>query len=278
MSAPERIMLHLTPAHVRKLQKGGNIQLSHEKLIMALSHEPTVELHMAKKHVSDLLRAHRNGKGYRLMHEKIVGGKIHLKDIGRKIVNTAKKVMKNPIVKKVAKELGHIAIGVANNYAQQNGMDASPYAYLAHNAVEGRNIQHELEEQVANDVINYAHQQTGFGVRRLKSGGKVKVPKELKQLGNTLKKAFTNNTAKTIYKGIANAGVSALGDVVTGNPIAGAVLGGSPYMNRQIDKIGSGVKKEKTPRRFVKGSVEAKEHMAKLCAMRKGGALIPAGM
>jgi hypothetical protein len=107
------------------LGKGVTIQLSHPQLHGALHGEPTAELEMAKKHITELLRAHRQGKGYRLMHHKIHGGKLNLKKIGRQIVHTAKKVMSNPVVKKVAKELGHIAVGVASNYAAENGMDTS---------------------------------------------------------------------------------------------------------------------------------------------------------
>jgi len=41
----------------------------------ALNGDPIAEFEMAKKHVTELLRAHRQGKGYRLMHKKIHGGK-----------------------------------------------------------------------------------------------------------------------------------------------------------------------------------------------------------
>eukprot|EP00981_Chlorochromonas_danica_P013198 scaffold5965_cov109-Ochromonas_danica.AAC.4 len=170
--------LHLTPSHLRKLGRGDNIQLSHEQLSNALNGEPNVGFEMLKKHCTEMHRAHRQGKGYRVMHKKIHGGKITLKSIGRTLKHTAKKVMSNPVVKKVAKELGHIAVGVANNYAAQNG-------------------------------------------------------------------------------GVAT------------NLITGALMGAG---KRKPAKKGCGAAKK-----FVKGSPEAKQHMARLRAMRSGGALMPAG-
>ena len=152
---------------------------SHAQLHHALSHDATAELAMAKKHCTALLRAHRQGKGYRIMHEKLSGGKITLKSIGRTLKKTAHTVMHNPVVKKVAKELGHLAVGVAENYAAQNGMDASAYGNLAHKAIESKNIKRELQEQIGDDIMNYAHEQAGRHV-----GGKIRIPKGLKDFGH----------------------------------------------------------------------------------------------
>ena len=140
-----------------KLGKGVNIQLSHDQLHSAINGEPSAELEMAKKHITALLRAHRTGKGYRLMHNKIHGGKLNLKKIGHQIVHAAKKVMSNPVVKKVAKELGHLAVGVANNYAAQNGMDTSAYANIANKAIESKNVKQEIQNQISSDIMNYAN-------------------------------------------------------------------------------------------------------------------------
>ena len=125
MSSPEVIGLHLEYKHLKKIAKGGTVQLSHPMLHESIVNQPTVELHMLKKHVSEMLRAHRNGKGYRLTSNKIVGGKITLHSIkrafkkaGHTIVHGAQQALKNPVVKSVAKELSHIGIEMANNYAQ----------------------------------------------------------------------------------------------------------------------------------------------------------------
>jgi len=80
---PEVIGLHLENHHLKKLTKGGTVQLSNAQLHNAIVNVPTAELHMARKHVSELLRAHRNGRGYRLAHHKIIGGKITLHSIGK---------------------------------------------------------------------------------------------------------------------------------------------------------------------------------------------------
>lgn len=174
MSSIDSIGLHLGSAHLRKMGNGHNIQLSHDQLHSALNGEPTAEFDMAKKHITEMLRAHRQGKGYRIMHKKIHGGKITLKSIGRKISHVAKKIIHNPTVKKVAKELGHIAVGVANNYAAENGVNTGAYAHLAHKAIESKNIRKELEDQIGNDIMDYAHEQAG------PYGGKIRIPKGLK--------------------------------------------------------------------------------------------------
>jgi hypothetical protein len=73
----------------------------------------------------------------------------------------AEKAIRNSTVKKVVKELGHIAVGVANNYAAENGVNTGAYAHLAHKAIESKNIRKELEDQIGNDIMNYAHEQEG---------------------------------------------------------------------------------------------------------------------
>jgi hypothetical protein len=248
MSAIESIKLHLNPTHLRKLGKGVNVQLSHDQLHSALHGEPSAELEMAKKHITALLRAHRSGKGYRLMHNKIHGGKLNLKNIGRQIVHSAKKVMSNPVVKKVAKELGHLAVGVANNYAAQNGMDTSAYANIANKAIESKNVKQEIQQQIGNDIMNYAHAQ---------AGGKIKIPKGLKDFGNGFVKGITTVAKNPIAQGVAT------------NLITGALMGVGVKKRRGAAKSGG---------KLVKGSAEAKAHMARLRAARSGGALFPSCM
>lgn len=259
MSSIDSIGLNLGSAHLRKLGNGHNIQLSHDQLKSALSGAPTADFEMAKKHITELLRAHRQGKGYRIMHKKIHGGKITLKSIGRKISHAAKKVshvaekaMRNPTVKKVVKELGHIAVGVANNYAAENGVNTGAYAHLAHKAIESKNIRKELEDQIGNDIMNYAHEQAG------PYGGKIKIPKGLKNFGHGFVKGLKTVASNPIAQGVAT------------NLITGALMGAGPR-RRAPAKRGAG------PKKFVKGSPEAKAHMARLRSMRSGGALMPAG-
>jgi hypothetical protein len=218
----------------------------------ALHGEPTAELEMAKKHITELLRAHRQGKGYRLMHNKIHGGTLNLKKIGHQIVHAAKKIMKNPVVKKVAKELGHIALGVASNYAAENGMDTSAYANIANRAIESKNVKRELQEQMGNDIMNYAHEHSGI------HGGKIHIPKGLRDFGHGFVKGFTGTMKNPIVQGVAT------------NLITGALMGGVGIRKRAAKKQSGG--------KLVKGSAEAKAHMARIRSQRSGGALMPAGM
>lgn len=245
MSSIESIKLHLSPVHLKKLGKGVNVQLSHAQLHGAINGEASAELEMAKKHITELLRAHRTGKGYRLMSKKIVGGKLNLRKIGHTIVHTAKKVMSNPVVKKVAKEIGHIAVGVASNYAAQNGIDASAYAKIANRAIESKNVKQEIQQQIGNDIMNYAHEQVG---------GKINISPGLKNFGHSLVKGVSTVMKNPIAQGVAT------------NLLTAAVMGAG--VRKRAAKKGG----------MVKGSPEAHAHMARLRAKRSGGALMPAGM
>jgi hypothetical protein len=257
MSSIDSIGLHLGSAHLRKLGNGHNIQLSHDQLKTAINGEPTADFEMAKKHITELLRAHRQGKGYRIMHKKIHGGKITLKSIGRKISHAAKAVMHNSTVKKVAKELGHLPVGVANNYAMQNGVDTTPYAHIANRAIESKNIKKELEDQMGHDIMSYANEKAAQHY----AGGKIKmpkIPKGLKDFGHGFVKGLKTVANNPIAQGVAT------------NLITGALMGAGPR-RRAPAKRGAGAKK------FVKGSAEAKAHMARIRAHKSGGALMPAG-
>jgi hypothetical protein len=257
---PEVIGLHLENHHLKKLTKGGTVQLSNAQLHNAIVSAPTAELHMARKHVSELLRAHRNGRGYRLAHHKIIGGKITLHSIGKAfkkaghtVVHGAQQALKNPVVRKVAKELSHIGIEMANNYAQQQGVDTNAYADLAHHAVESKNVKQALQNQVGNDVMNYAHEKAYQHMQ----GGKIKLPKI--HISNATKKGFSD-FGHGFVKGFTGTMKNPIVQGVATNLITGALMGGAGK-----------------PKRFVKGSAEAKAHMAKIRGMKKGGSLYPAG-
>jgi hypothetical protein len=71
------ISLHLKPAHVNKLTKGKSFQLKANELHEALNNDANCVLHMANKHIGEILRNHNNGKGCRISHEKIIGGHIN---------------------------------------------------------------------------------------------------------------------------------------------------------------------------------------------------------
>lgn len=250
MSQHEVIGLHLHGLHLKKIGKGVTVQLSHPDLHNAIVNQPTAEIHMLKQHVSEMLRAHRNGKGYRLTSKKIIGGKITLHSIGRtmkkvghKIVHGAQQALKNPVVKQVAKELSHIGIEMANNYAQQQGVDTNAYANLAHHAVESKNVKSALQHQIGNDVVDYAHEKAYQHM----TGGKIRIPKGLKDFGNGFVKGLKIVAHNPIAQGVAT------------NLITGALMGGAGK-----------------PRRLTKGSAEAKAHMARIRGMKKGAALFSA--
>ena len=229
------IHLHLQKKHQNTLSKGKNIQLTHAQLHTALNDDPNVELHMDNKHINAMGRAHKNGKGVRIQHKHLHGGKISFGKMARQMKDGIKKALKNPIVKKAVKQLGHIAVEVANKKAGENGIDASAYTDIAHRAIENKNVSEDLQNQVANDVVNKAHKMAGI------EGGRVKPSM---QFFKGVSKGFKSVLNNPIVKDVAS------------NLITGAIMGGSS-------------------KRHAKGSQEAKDHMAKVRAGKKGGALFP---
>lgn len=78
MSKLEIIDLHLKAKHSHKLYQGGNVQLTHDDLHNAICCQPNTELHMERSNVTQIMKAHKNGKGIRLTQNKIVGGKLNV--------------------------------------------------------------------------------------------------------------------------------------------------------------------------------------------------------
>ena len=263
----DKVDLHLQPKHMKKLQKGDNFQLTHTQLHHALSTEPNVSLHMMKKHISEMKRNHRSGKGYRFKHEKIHGGKLNLRDIGRKLKNTFNKVkggvqkaMKDPTINRAVKDLGHVALASATQKLADNGYNSTAYSNLAHQAIEGHNVKDQLKQQLANDVVDYAHEKAlgGVGVKkRGKKGGSTFAQRQARRARN-----FGNSVAHTIGAIASNPVVQ---HVATQALVEGAMAGAGKRHHKHKGK------------RFTKGSAEAKAHMAHLRSLRrKGGALFPA--
>jgi hypothetical protein len=77
MSKNEIINLHLQPNHSKNLSKGLNVQLSKEQLHDAIVKDANSELHMLRKHVTQIINSHKSGKGIRLTQDKISGGKFN---------------------------------------------------------------------------------------------------------------------------------------------------------------------------------------------------------
>jgi hypothetical protein len=135
-------------------------------------------------------------------------------------------------------------------------MDTTAYASLANRAIESKNVKDEIQHQIGNDILNYAHTQSGVAPY---GGGKIKIPRGLRDFGNGFVKGFTGTLGAVAKNPIAQG--------VATNLITGALMGGVGIKKR-LAKAGG---------KLVKGSAEAKAHMARLRAARSGGALMPAG-
>lgn len=126
---------------------------------------------------------------------------------------------------------------------------------MLHESIESKNVKSALQHQIGNDVMDYAHEKayqhmtSGAGKRKVKAGGKIHIPKGLRDFGNGFVKGLKIVAHNPIAQGVAT------------NLITGALMGGAGK-----------------PKRFTKGSAEAKAHMAKIRGMRKGSSLFPAGV
>ena len=240
----EIVTLNVSKEQAKKLEGGKVFQMTHNHIMNGHPDGIEVELHLSKKGHNRLHRNIRDKKGNRFKSEEIVGGKIHWKKIGHQIAHAGRKIMRNPVVKKLAKELGHLAVATGTQVMANQGVDVTPYTNLAHKAIESKNISKELQHQVAEDALGLATSQAGqfMGGALLPNGaigGKMKLgTKILKGIGKVLK--------NPIVQGVST------------NLLSAALMG-------------AGAKK-----RHAKGSQEAKDHMAKLRSMRKkkGGALM----
>ena len=127
---------------------------------------------------------------------------------------------------------------MANNYAQQQGVDTSAYANLAHHAVESKNVNQALQNQMGNDVMNYAHEKAYQHMQ----GGKIRLPKI--HISNATKKGFSD-FGHGFVKGFTGTMKNPIVQGVATNLITGALMGGAGK-----------------PKRLVKGSAEANAHIS----------------
>ena len=260
------ISLHIDTKKLNKLAKGKTIQLNHPELANALSKQGNVVLQMLKKDVNGMLRAHKNKKGFRFSEKKIVGGKIHWKDVGRKMKRGFESLAKNKAVRSLAKSGAKMALDAGSQYATaQTGMDFGNYANIAKSAVDTEDLgkaKKQLVKQAGKDALKGGKSAADNAFQRAhekldaygQDGGKLNFGKILKKVGRAVKSVATNPMAQQIALDMAMAGA------------------GVKHSKKSTAKAGP------KPKRLVKGSAEAKAHMAKVRAGRKGGSLFPAGV
>lgn len=253
MSGVDILHLNLNKQHLNKLANGKSFQLSAEQLKSALSGDANAELHMLKKHISAIGRAHNNGKGVRIQHKHVVGGRLsfgktmrHVKETGQKAIHGIQKAMKNKAVKDTVKALGHIATNTLDTMAKQQGYDTSAYADIANRAIENKKgVRKDIANQLSNDIINQAQEAS-----HRTTGGKL------------------SKTAKAFADTMKHIGNNPIVQNVASNVIADALMGAGKRKKKggALYTAGSGLGP-----RPAKGSPEMKEYMAKLRSMRKKG-------
>jgi len=236
------ISLYIEPKKLKKLQNGNTVQLTHAQLIEALSKEPNFELQMLRKDITALLRTHQSKKGYRLSHKKILGGKINWKSIGRTLKKGLESVVKNPVVREIAKEGAKQGLDMLNQYGQSQGYDIGDLTTLGKRGLEGEDVKNQLLRTAGKKGLKLASDKFDEYQARQTSGSGFR-----KDFEKGFKKGLVSTLTNPIVQKVA---LSAL--------------------------TGAGLKKP------AKGSPEMKEKMAYLRSLRgkkqKGAALFQAGV
>jgi hypothetical protein len=204
----ERIEVFLTSAQKNKFQSGKTFQLTAHQL-SAGTGKFHVEIEMTKKNHRELLRNVSKNKGYRFTSAKIVGAGFF-----------------GDIAKSVAKAAAPAALDFIGEKTGQKGItdalkgSADGLIDVAANKISGGKL--TKGSQAMKD-----HMARLRGMRKGKvTGGNIgdDIKNAFKKtfnpdLGNKIKDVFTSPIAKTVYKGLANAGLSLASDF-TGAPLS----------------------------------------------------------
>jgi len=213
------------------------------------------------------------------MLNSVHGGKINFNKIGKTLSKLAKdtgnKVLKSvpDIASKALSKYGEKAL---TDYLapaiESAAMEAGPaMAGMGVSRGRGRPRRKTIED-IVNDINARKDIQGGSFKSVMKKVGKV--GKQVFNKALPMAEKYAMNTAKTALMDYALPAAETGAEFVAANPevlllAAGRKYGGGPFGKKGIDKLHDKIFGGTRKGRFVKGSIEAKEHMAKVRAMRK---------
>ncbi len=234
--------LHITPAQLKKLAQGKVIQLKHHELMAHGSHSA----HMHKKHSTKINHARTHGKGIRLHHSHIHGGSLF---------DSIKKGAQylGAKLKKGAEYVGSRVKANAMDFLNNPQTRAIAEKAIMSGSIPKDDIKEYLLNKSREVALKELHHLSGSG-RRVKGKG--------------------------FWADLASGAAGALGAL--GGPLTSQLA--SQAARSVAQHYGGAVKKPKAHKpkahkpkahksRAAKGSEEAKEKMAHLRSLRKGGAL-----
>ena len=224
----ETISVFLTTAQKNKMASGKTFQLSASQLQAGSGKHP-VDIEMTTKNYKALVRNVSKNKGYRFTADKVVGSGFFgdiAKTVGKKV---AKKVAEKGLdylgektgqsgITNALKNSVDGLVDVGADKITGGKMTKGSQAMKDHMARlrgmrKGKGMQTEIEGGNIGDDIKNAFKRT-FN------------PK----LGQKIKDAFTGSEARSVYKGLANAGLK-IGSSFTGLPLSLA----QNEIDKQID-------------------------------------------
>ena len=236
----ESISVFLTTAQRNKMQGGKTFQLSASQ-IQSGTGKHNVDIEMTSKDYKQLLKNVSKNKGFRFTPDKVVGSGI-FKDISKKL---AKKIAPK-ILDEIGNRTGQKGITDALKKSSDDlidiGADKITGGKLKKGSPEMRAHMARLRGMRKGKGVNMEEEIDGGNIfddvgRKIKRGfNKTFNP----ALGRKIKSALTSDTAKGIYKDVADVGIDAVG-AYTGNPLLAKV--GSRVVDAGIDGLGVGGKR-----------------------------------
>ena len=231
----ESISVFLTTAQRNKMQGGKTFQLSASQ-IQAGTGKHNVDIEMTSKDYKQLVRNVSKNKGFRFTPDKVVGSGI-FKDISKKL---AKKLAPKAL-DYIGEKTGQKGITDALKKSSDDLIDIGADKITGGKLVKG-------SDAMRAHMAKLRGMRKGKGVHMEEIEGEG-VFDDIKRgfnrtfnpkLGRKIKKALTSDTAKGIYKDVADVAIDAAG-AYTGNPLLAKV--GSKVVDAGIDGLGVGGKR-----------------------------------
>lgn len=245
----------LKPSQVQKLLEDGKINLSHKQLTSGGKIKININ---TDREYNRLMKNINEGKKFTgVMARHIEGGKLSLKGIGKQI----KKGLKHPVVKGIAKAIGHTGVEMAANMAGAYGVDPNMVRAIGHSAVESKHdnlrkirdhhvnkakdeLMDHYASQYGNDYNDMMHQYQDAR-QQYREFTKPKYSYDMSAYGDGLKKRGRpkttggkinwKNVGKKVLKSTAHVGLAtltsplgALGSTIIGDQV-------NPIVDKKID-------------------------------------------
>ena len=267
MTEKHNIQLWLSTVQYNKYVNKKPFQLSFNQLQGAQNGTHEVELEFTKKEHNKIRRNIKHQKGYRVQPHNVVGGSLL-----RKIKNTFKKVghfIKHNVSEDGLNTAANLASGV---YA---GVTGDVVGAMAGNQLAKRAISSGYDLKNKVDFVNGLKDQAIGNAHNFSNGLRDQAQQQVNHYANQAQQQVNHYANQAQHQAQQQANHYANQLQYQGNQYRNQAQGyanqAQGYANQAQDWGDNNIYGGKL--KLVKGSAEAKAHMAKLRGMRKGGAI-----